>query len=769
MTGEEFFEQAEALAQIGSWIRVMEPGGSSLLSRGSCRIYGVPEGTRFSLKDFLTRLHPDDRERVARELREEGSRSQVFEQQFRIVRPDGATRWVRSKVTVVRDDGDHPLRMVGVVQDLTDQRSAEARFARLAGSGIVGIAVAGRDGTVHYANDEYLRIVGCTRQDLDAGRLNWARITPPEWKAADEAGIARLMSEGASPAWEKEYLHKDGTRVPVLVGAALMDDGESIAFVTDLTGRKSAESELRKSEEKYRLLFESSPIPKWLSDVETHRFIAVNDAAVRHYGYSREEFLAMTILDIRPTGEVERLMQMLAHREKEAVGVDGTWTHRKKDGSLLDVAITSHPFLLDGRRCRLVVAQDRTEEKRLQAQLFQAQKMEAVGILAGGVAHDFNNILSVILTYSSLLSRDLKPADPMREDLECIREAGERAANLTRQLLAFSRKQVLAPRLLDLNAVVRDLEKMLRRVIGEDVELATVYGTRETKLWLDPGQIEQVIMNLAVNGRDAMPSGGTLTVELANVSIDESFVAEHAGMTAGPHVRLTVTDTGSGMDEATVARIFEPFFTTKEVGKGTGLGLSTVLGIVQQSGGTIEVSSSPGQGTSFTIYFRAADTAAAAQDVATPAQPRTGLRGSETVLIVDDEEGVAKVARTILERYGYRILSASNGGDALLLCEQHGGPIDLLLTDVVMPRMSGPQLARRLAPLRPAMKVLYVSGYPDRGGAQGDGLDGGAFTQKPIRPEELVRKVREVLDARLAGPRFTGGDGTSETMGLTLA
>jgi two-component system cell cycle sensor histidine kinase/response regulator CckA len=382
-----------------------------------------------------------------------------------------------------------------------------------------------------------------------------------------------------------------------------------------------------------------------------------------------------------------------------------------------------------------------------QDQLRQSQKMEAIGCLAAGVAHDFNNILSIILSYSQLLTVDLNAGDPMRADLEEINSAGLRAADLTRQLLAFSRRQVLQPRVVNLNDIISGMEKMLRRVIGEDVELTSLASPALRAIMADPGQMEQVIMNLVVNGRDAMPRGGKLTVETALVILDESHASNHGGAKPGPHVMLSVRDTGTGMDEATQARVFEPFFTTKGVGKGTGLGLATVFGIVQQSGGTICVYSEVGQGTTFKVYFPVAP-AAVLVPPPSPVVERRTLRGSETILLVEDEERVRALALTILRKYGYNVLEAQGGGDAFLVSEQYPSTIHLLLTDVVMPLMSGRQLAERLTSLRPDMKVLYMSGYTDDAVVRHGVTDSTiAFIQKPITPEALARKVREVIGA----------------------
>jgi two-component system, cell cycle sensor histidine kinase and response regulator CckA len=612
-------------------------------------------------------------------------------------------------------------------------RDREARFRRLFEAGVAGVTISDLDGNFKEANDAFLRMLGYTREDLRAGKLNWEVITPLDRLVPDAEARAQLRSTGFLPLREMEYVHKDGRHIAALVGAAALEGKtECISYVTDISGRKEAEEGLRASEAQYRALFEQSPVPKFLYDHETLQFLVVNDAAVARYGYSRDEFLRMSLRDIRPPGDVSDTQ----------VGS----RHTKKDGTVMEVDVTVHEFMLGARPCDLAVAHDVTERNRMETQIRQAQKMEAIGNLAGGVAHDFNNILSVILSYSQMLAADLKPGDPMGDDLQEISVAAERAADLTRQLLAFSRQQILQPRVLDLNGVVGGMAKMLRRLVGEDVEMSVASGTGLGTVNADPGQVEQVLMNLVVNARDAMPKGGKLTIETANVHLDAGYSTSHTDVLPGDYVMLAVTDNGSGMDARTRERIFEPFFTTKGQGQGTGLGLATVFGIVRQSGGYIWVYSEPGEGTTLKVYFPQADPAC------TPAEEspleRQARRGSETILLVEDEESVRHLASTILERYGYHVLEAQSGGDALLICEQHKATIHLLITDVVMHRMSGRQLAERLAALRPEMKVLYMSGYTDDSIVRHGILDSDvAFLQKPITPEALTRKVREVLES----------------------
>jgi two-component system cell cycle sensor histidine kinase/response regulator CckA len=509
-------------------------------------------------------------------------------------------------------------------------RRSEARVRRLVESNIIGIATGDLDGKVIDANDAFLALLGFTKEDVAAGSMRWDALTPPEYREADRLAVEQLLSTGVAPLWEKQFIRKDGSRVPVLIG---------VATLTGMSG------------------------------------------------------------------------------ETEAVS-----------------------FVVDI-----------TERKKLEQQLRQAQKVEAIGQLAGGIAHDFNNLLGIIIGYSEIFEERLGLGDPLRPKAEQIKKAGRRAASLTRQLLAFSRQQALEPKVLDLNAVIADTLKMLRRLIDENVELVAVPEPALGRVSADQGQIEQIIMNLTVNARDAMPHGGKLTISTSNAEMDDAFVRRNPGAVPGSYVVLSVGDTGCGMDHETQAHIFEPFFTTKGEGKGTGLGLATVYGVVKQSGGYISVESEPGKGSTFRIYLpRIEETVAATSCVDGGGEKAYGC---ETVLLVEDAHALRELARELLEAGGYTVLEAANGADAISLAEKHPGPIHLLLSDVVMPGMNGPELAGKIIGGRPDTKVLYMSGYT------GDALpvrellnSGAALLHKPFTGLSLATKVREVLGAAKPAP-----------------
>jgi two-component system, cell cycle sensor histidine kinase and response regulator CckA len=504
--------------------------------------------------------------------------------------------------------------------------------------------------------------------------------------------------------------------------------------------RKRGEEALRASEAHYRTILENIGDGVLITDRQG-RYVDVNPRACELTGYPRDELLRLTAADTYPEEERAGVPGRLAEIARGSL-LFYERSLRRKDGSVI-VVETNARVLPAGNL--LATVRDVTERKRLEEQLRQAQKMEAVGQLAGGVAHDFNNVLTAIFGYAELLTEEFPAESPARQDLEEIRKAASRASALTRQLLAFSRQQLLAPVVLSVNDLVEDVDKMLRRLVGEDVDLRLTLARNAGNVRADPGQLQQVIMNLVVNARDAMPTGGKLMIETADTELTEQYAGLHQPVIPGQYVMLAVSDTGVGMDAQTQARIFEPFFTTKETGKGTGLGLSTVYGIVKQSGGYIWVYSEPGHGTTFKVYMPRVD--APAEPQAPPREAAT-LSGTETILLAEDDEILRPLAKGLLERLGYTVLDADSGARALAVAGAYTGAIQLLVSDVVMPGGSGRELARQLARSRPDARVLYISGYTDDAIVHHGMLEPGLnFLQKPFTPAALARKVREVLDA----------------------
>jgi len=507
----------------------------------------------------------------------------------------------------------------------------------------------------------------------------------------------------------------------------------------------AAHKALLGSEAKFAKAFNANPSGMAITTLEG-RVVDVNETFLRTLGYTRDEAIGRTTVELGLWRSQEERSHAVQETQQfgrvQQIEIEG----RTKDNARRTLLYSAELIDLEDVPHVLVLTTDVTERRQLEDQLRQAGKMEAVGQLAGGVAHDFNNILTAILGYADLLAEGLPAADQRREDLEEIRKAAQRAAALTRQLLAFSRKQVLELRSLDVNLLVDNMDKMLRPLLGENIQLRAVPAPKLHAVRADPNQIEQVILNLAVNARDAMPKGGKLTIETANVDLDEHYAARHATVVPGPHVLLAVSDTGTGMDAATQARIFEPFFTTKDPGRGTGLGLATVYGIVKQSGGSIWVYSEPGVGTAFKIYLPRCDEPEAKRE--TPPVPLAVARtGSEAVLLVEDEAEVRRLVERLLRMQGYAVTAAASPAEAIAAARA-AGKIDLLVTDVIMPGMNGREMARLLAAERPRMRVLYMSGYTDAAIAQQGILPPGtAFLSKPFTPDVLARKVREVLDA----------------------
>ncbi|HEY8148204.1 MAG TPA: PAS domain S-box protein [Vicinamibacteria bacterium] len=707
--------------------------------------------------DFVVPDEQADSARLLAQLLTEGT---LRVEQRQLVRADGTSLWVEVSASLVPlGEGSAVLT---ILHDITERRRAEealrrseARMKSVLDAALDAVIMMDEQGLVVSWNSRAEDLFGFATDEA-IGRTLSELIIPLRYRADHTRGLKAFLATGEGPVIgrrvELSALRRDGSEFPVELTVTVLKEGPTFyfnAFVADITERKRAEQVHRASEEQYRLLFENNPHPMWVHDVDTLAFLAVNDAAVSHYGYTRDEFLSMTALDIRLPEDVPAFKKEYDERR----ATHGTasfistvpYRHRKKDGTLIQVDIAANAIAFAGREARLVLATDVTEKALLQAQLVKAQKMEAVGQLAGGVAHDFNNLLGVITGYSELLMRELPAGSRERKRAEEVKRASDRAAALTRQLLAFSRRQVLQPKVLDLNEVVADVEKMMRRLISESIQIVTVATATLGKVRADAGQMEQVIMNLAINARDAMPSGGRLLIETGNIELDETYVRTHPEARVGPHVMLAVSDTGHGMDAKMMARIFEPFFTTKEEGKGTGLGLATVYGIVRQSGGTVNVYSEPGQGSTFRVYLpRIEGDVATKADTAVVAAPG----GTETVLLVEDAEALRLLVRELLDNAGYKVLDADSPDKALSMVESTPGPIHLLLTDMVMPRMNGQELARRIAALKPEARVVFMSGYSDQAmGDQGTLPPGALFLQKPFTVDALLKIIRRAVDA----------------------
>ncbi|MCL5883843.1 MAG: PAS domain S-box protein [Deltaproteobacteria bacterium] len=646
-------------------------------------------------------------------------------------------------------------------------------------------------------------IVGLLRDDCLPGRIDYlatsSKETPPIFCGSSSPDFLGLPELPPSPKDPSEFSmeRRNGTK-QAMVGIRLPIDGTPYSFVLMadapqalgritpqhllagmslgaafvlagcvylffLTMKSSLlkerldqsilrEEALQASEARFRALIENAQDAIVVID-EKGAIRYASPSVERVVGYSPEELLGKPVFDLLDPAELGRSLSLLS----EAIAHPGAFlpkprevNFRHKNDTWRTLEFVGRNFLSDPRIGGIVLnVRDITERKKLGDQLLQAVKMEAVGKLAGGIAHDFNNLLTGIMGYSTLLLQGLENGNGMRDHLEEIRKAAERASALTRQLLAFSRKQIIQPKVLDLRTVIADLDKMLRRVIGEDVELLTVPAEALWKIKVDPGQIEQVILNLAVNARDSMPEGGKLTIETANAHLDDLYARRHQAVREGPHVMLAVSDTGCGIPREIQHRIFDPFFTTKEPGKGTGLGLSTVYGIVKQNMGNIWVYSEPGRGTTFKIYFPMVDVSPEPASPAERASEETETRrGCETLLVAEDDDLVRDLIRTILSGTGYTVLEARDGMEAWEIARRHEGPIHMLVTDVVMPRMGGRELAALFAGQRTGAKVLFLSGYTDDAIVRHGVLEAGVeFIQKPFRPAELVQRIRTLLNA----------------------
>ena len=768
--GERRLAEAQRLAKLGSWDWDLEKD-VLVWSDEHYRIFGVEPGSfDLSYGSILEdHIHRDDRELLRERVRHTLETHEPFSFDCRVVWPDGEQKIIHSRGSVGLDSEGRPIRMFGTAQDVTEQRLAHLAQSRLASElegerervrdivasvpGVVWEAWGRPDAAdqkIDFVNDYAEELLGYPVAEWLSVPSFWLSIVHQD----DRERVARAASEfyakGTQSRMEFRWVARDGRSIWVESRSIIVRDekGEPVGIrsvTTDVTERKESEQSLREQKEILEQIFEHIPVMISFFG-QDGRPKLVNKQWERVRGWTQEEVLNSD-LDIMIESYADPLERQKAR--DHISGATGEWAEFKttsKDGRTND-CLWAVVKLSDGTS--VGIGQDITDRNRAEAALHeselqfrQAQKMEAIGRLAGGIAHDFNNLLTVITGYSDLALKRMAADDPFKRNCEEIKKAGERAAALTRQLLAFGRKQVLQPKVLDLSSVVSEMEGMVRPLIGEDIELCITLAPDTDQVKADPGQIEQVIMNLTVNARDAMPRGGRLNIETKNVRLDNRF----AEAEPGNYVMIAISDTGVGMNATTQSHIFEPFFTTKPVGDGTGLGLSTVYGIINQSGGHIQVDSEVDAGTTFKIYLPRVDVER--PDTALKTEVPAQLEGGETILLAEDEDVVRNLAREVLESYGYDVLPARNGEEAITLCENHDCRVDLLVSDVVMPGMGGRELRDALLPKHHGMKVLFMSGYTDDAVVRYGVLEAKVpFIQKPFTPEGLASKVREVLDS----------------------
>ncbi len=760
--GETRFHSAFDHAPIG--IALLSPEGRWLQVNPSlCDLLGYTEDELLSM-DFRATTHPDDLaagiELKRRMMAGELNTAQI---EKRYVRKNGDVIWALTSASLVLDEQNQPLYFVSQIQDNTERRHVEQKLKQ-SEEWMRAIFDASRDGIlvedngrVIYVNNAYTQMLGYAAPEELVGICISAIVAPADAARMNKYGEARLRGETPPSVYEFTAKRKDGSllRVEGAVSTSVVAGKTYITTaIRDITERKRAEKALRESEQRYRFLSEGILHQVWTAQPDGN-LDYVNGRTLEYFGAMMEQILGEGGQNVIHPDDLPMCVERWTRSLQTGECFEVEFRLRRADGEYrwhLGRATAGRDAA--GKIIKWfgtstdINTQKLAEEalRRSEEQLRQSQKLEAVGRLAGGIAHDFNNLLTAINGYSELTLRCLAPDNSLHRNVTEIKKAGERAAALTRQLLAFSRKQILQPKVLDLNSIVTDISKILQRVIGEDVNILTVLDPDLKHIEADAGQLEQVLMNLAVNARDAMPGGGKLTIKTANVELSEACALEHPNVSHGSYVMLSVSDTGCGMDAATKAQIFEPFFTTKEAGKGTGLGLATVYGIVKQSGGNIRVCSEIGRGTTFNIYLPRAGNAA---ELSEKVEPLADLpRGTETILLVEDEEAVREILREVLEADGYSVLPTSGGEEALELCANYKKEIHLMLTDVVMPGMNGRELGERAAALWPEMRVLYMSGYTDEAITHHGALDAGAaFLEKPFTPDSVARKVREVLDA----------------------
>jgi PAS domain S-box-containing protein len=810
---ERQLAEAQCVANIGSW-ELNIATGELTWSDETYRIFGLrPNEIAPTRENFFAAVHPEDRQMVMANERQTVAEGENFAYHHRIVLPDGSIRIVSERSAVIRDKVGKPVRLVGTVQDITEQQRAEkaikkneTKFRAVFDNALDVMLIADDEGRYLEANRAACALLGLSKEEITKLRIE--DLAPPHQKAAFQQAWRHFL-EVETQRGEYEMVRSDGSIIQAEFSAtANFLPGEHLAVLRDITARKQAEERLREADlraltEYEKLLgriarlagalgtardlhtiYQSLRLFALESTPCTGIFVSLFDPERQErlpsYAFSEGEEVDLSELPPMPMNESPHSRAVTTGQtiitddfQTATEGLPRVNVGLEKDPALPQSSLVT-PMSIMGRVIGAVEIQSTEkgafgkehvtgmqmaanlianavenvrlleQERQKEEQLRQVQKMESVGRLAGGIAHDFNNMLTAINGYSDLTLRRLDPENPLRSNIEEIKKAGDRSAALTHQLLAFSRQQILQPKILDLNEIITDTSKMLQRLIGEDVELQLVLNSNISPIEADPGQLTQVIMNLSVNARDAMSGGGKIIIQTEHVYLNEEFALHHFPTEPGNYVMIAVTDNGSGMDDKTREHIFEPFFTTKGIGEGTGLGLSTVYGIVKQSGGYIWVDSQLGKGTTFRIYLPPAVTKQAETQIA----DTLPASGSETILLVEDEETVRTLGRLLLEECGYQVIEVEDGKQALEICKQKEHKIVLLMTDVVMPEMGGRELAEKLSEIAPDIKVLFTSGYTDdavvRHGITETTMN---FIQKPFSLDILAQKVRQILDS----------------------
>jgi len=760
--------QCEVLANISDAIVVLDSRRCvALWNCAAERLSGVTACEVIGLELTDRSLHfwfnPGEEEAAAEAL----ARGGVWHGERALVTPNGKQAYLQTTVSAMKDAGGALLGTLAVIRDVTEFKQerelhgiTERRLQealKVGGMGYLDWDLATND---MIWSDETYQMYGIEPGPNPPTIESTVRMVHPEDKELVERHIEAVVRGDSDYTIEHRMVRPDGRVITVHAQGLVTRDEKGnpirmLGTVQDITERKRVEEERRRSHELLHKVLSSLDEAVLVVDQDTRLILECNETAERMFGYSREELLGNSTMLVHVDEEMfdRFLLEMVA--SVESLGYYRTrFQSRRKSGEVFPTEFFVRPLRDDGGgNIAVGVIRDLSEriraeeeKKKLEAQLLQAQKIEAIGQLAGGIAHDFNNLLTVINGYASVTLGRLSPSDPLHEDISEILQAGQRATALTQQLLAFSRKQIVQPKPLDLNQVVAEDENMIQRLIGEQIKLRVGLASSPVCVLADPGQIQQVIINLVVNARDAVVQGGTVTIETGNVDLNEGEAAKVGWIKAGSYGMLTISDDGVGMDAETKARIFEPFFTTKGLGRGTGLGLSTVYGIVRQSNGEILVESHRDRGTTFKVFLPSVE--GMIEDRPAVEFKPEALHGTETVLLVEDEREVRKLTCAMLKRFGYKVLEAANAGEAFLICEQVADPIALMITDVVMPGMTGWQLAQRLHKMRPEMSVIYISGYADEELMTRGVLQNGVhFVQKPFDPQKLAAKVREILSA----------------------